>query len=95
MSRYRVTIGKDFEIDSVDIDPRVDLPSVIEAKTKQDETATRSLVSLGILIGIATALVVAALMRLVDGDFGAVQAVWAAVSAPLGWIANHYFEVKD
>jgi len=95
MSRYHVKIGKEFEIDAVDIDPKVDLAAAIRAKTKQDEAATRAGVARYVLVAIGFALAVSAAMRLVDGNFGAFSAVWSAASLPLGWVLRSYFEEKD
>lgn len=95
MSRYKVRVGEDFEIDAVDIDIDVDVDSALRAKSALHEAKTRSHVTAALLVAIAIALGFAGCLWFVDGHFEALKSVWNVVAAPLGWIGAHYYRAQS
>ncbi len=91
MARFLVKIGDDFEIDAVEVDLEV-VERAISAKGKLDDAATRNCLAAVLLVSMIGALAIAWIMHFVEGDYGSLQAVWMAVSLPLGWIGKYYFE---
>ncbi len=91
MSRYRVKIGSDIEIDAFDIDPGRGLKPLMEAKTKLDRERARRRVAYALLGFIGLALGGAGAIGLWHGSFEALHATWDALSLPLGSVLAFYF----
>jgi hypothetical protein len=86
MSRFKVKVGEDFEIDSVEI---VEPQPVHDPKAA--ETEHRYQLSLFVLGFIALFIVGAAVVGFYDGHFGKLQAVYTVAGVPLGWVMSYYF----
>jgi hypothetical protein len=79
--RYEPRIGNDLHVTN----------EIIVAKTKYLTEVTRSTIALCIIIVGLGALVFAAALGALKGDFGNLQTLWAIIALPLGAIVTFYF----
>lgn len=93
MSRYDVTIGKDFQIAAMDVPSAGMIKAVSQAAEQAADSRTRRTLAYSILGATAVALAAAA----VSDHFGnhgtwyATIAVWSATGPLCGGVLAHYF----
>lgn len=96
MSKYKVTIGNEFQIDAVDVPSKGTIDAVSLAAHQLAETKTRRMLAYAIVGATAGALAIAAYID-ASGHSGTWQAtvgVWTAAGFPLGCVLGHYFAKK-
>ena len=92
MAKFNIKIGRQFEIDAVDIEDETDfLTAASDAAEKADDARTRARTLLGLGLAAALAMAIAAWMGIADGSFDEVDAVWSAIAFPLGVIIERDF----
>lgn len=79
--RYKPRIGDEFHLTSDEI----------VAKTRHLTEVTRSTIALSVIVVSLLALIFAAALGAIKGDFGYLQTLWAILAAPLGGIVTFYF----
>lgn len=91
MGRYNVTIGKEFEVEAVDVDGDELLIKAATAAVHVKDAQTRRVLAFAIVAAIAVALVVATTIGWHSGSFDAANAVWNAAAVPLGYVLATFF----
>jgi hypothetical protein len=92
MSRYEVVIGREFEIDAVEVE---ESPSQAKPATLTDterRSRVRERLTYLIFAALVLAIAVATLIGFFDGSYDEVGAVWSAAAFPLGYVFKTYFE---
>jgi len=90
--KYKVVLGKSWDeleanVEGEGIQPEALVNSIVKGK----EVANRHVLSVAIVAGLATALLIATAWGWHDGNFSGLQQTWATGSVPLGWVLGHYF----
>lgn len=76
--KYLPKIGRDFPVH--------------EASTRHLVEKTRSVIAIVLVGAMLLALLVAAVISLLQGNYGPLLTVWAIVTLPSGWIVGYYFK---
>ena len=91
MSKYTMKVGKDFEIDVVDIEDVKILDGAANLIDKAEKANTRKNLTYIILFCIFVAILVASYLGYSDGSYDELSAVWTSSSWGLGFILGAYF----
>lgn len=93
MKKKRVILGDDFNGLEARIEEsaKVESAEVIEAKTKANESKTKSHLAYGAVAGGALFLTASAGIGVYDGSFDELQSVWNLFGPIVGGIFGHYF----
>jgi hypothetical protein len=93
MSKHKVGIGTEFQIDAVQDVP---VEGAVEIANQLVEAGTRRTLTYLIVGIIASALAVAAIVDWsgYHGVWAATSSVWAAAGFPLGCVLGHFFAKK-
>ena len=89
----RVVIGDAFDSLDAQVEEAKEAESaeVIEAKTKANESKTKSNLAYGAVAGGALFLMASAGMGVYDGSFDELQSVWNVFGPIVGGVFGHYF----
>lgn len=87
----KVKIGREFESIEAHVDDEREVVSVIKAVLRGRENVTRKTVAYLVMAMVAVFILGAAVLGLLSGSFGALQAVWVCVAPFVGMIIVHYF----
>jgi hypothetical protein len=91
MNRYRVKIGRDFEIDAAEIVDASALATLVGEVNRFRSATHRDWLGGGLLVAIALALSVAAIISAFSGSYEALHSTWDILSVPLTAILTFYF----
>jgi uncharacterized membrane protein len=95
--KYKVAIGKEFEISNVEIEEKgeVDLTQaqteLKKAEKELGETKNRNIVTWFLLCMIVAFLMGAAVLGFYDGNFEKLQSVYNVVAIPMSAMLAYYF----
>lgn len=84
MGRYNVIVGKEFEVDAVEVEDIDDVVELSDLSERRFRVRMQLWLTIVILISIALALMFAAAVGFHDGSYEKVGAVWTAVALPMG-----------
>ena len=90
MSEYKVTVGKDFVIDAVEVSEDL-IPQITNIVEEIEKVKTRRLIAVVAIVIICCALISATLIGCNDGSYNEVSTVWEKVQIPVGLILGYYF----
>ena len=91
MTKFKVRLGEDWDLSSVDVDHVQDVKTVSKAAVAQREAKVRQLLAVGSMVALGVALAVSSWFDFQRGSFSEVSAVWNAGAFPLGFILRGYF----
>ena len=91
MSKYTIKVGKDFEIDVVDVEDVKILDGAANLIEKAEKASTRKNLTYIILSCIFVAILVASYLGYSDGSYDELSSVWTASSWGLAFILGAYF----
>ncbi len=91
MGKYKVRVGREFEIESVDTPSTELVAETAGAVSRLRDQKLRGRLALLIGLGSAVALATAAFVGFNDGSYDEVGMVWDAVALPLGAVLATYF----
>lgn len=92
MTKYRVTVGDEFEIEALEIQSVEEVSELSNIASKQAHQRMRGSLTIIIVFAIFVALLTATGIGLFDGSFDEVGYVWGASAMPLGYILKAFFE---
>jgi len=94
MGQYKITIGKEFNVEAVDVTDAEVLVAAANAAGRLEDANVRRLLAPSIAGFIMLALAVSAVIGYIDGTYDEIGATWNAAAFPLGYILATYF-AKD
>lgn len=92
MTRYRVTVGDEFEIEAFEIQSVDEVSELSDIASRRMHQRMRGRLTVTIIFAIFVALLAATWIGLSDGSFDEVGYVWGASAMPLGYILKAFFE---
>jgi len=92
MSRYRVIVGREFEIEAVEVSDPAELVVLADIAERQTKARVRERLAYLIFGVLVFALLVATVIGCIDGTFDEVGYVWSAAALPIGYLLRTYFE---
>lgn len=92
MARLTVLIGKEFEIQGVEIEDASSVDNLTRTQGEWLRNKFRQTLTIWMLSAAAIALVTATIIGVYDGSFDEVGSVWKAIGWPLGLIMGAYFD---
>lgn len=94
MARYKVRVGKEFEVESIDVDDSRVVADAAKASRRLRDTRARHALAFFMVGAIVAALAISVAIGFFDGSYNEVSATWNAVSFPLGTIIAAYFQLR-
>ena len=95
MTKYQVKIGKDFEVEAVEVQSVEDVHELSKVASKCADRRMRERLTAATVCAVLIALAIATVIGLYDGSFDEVGYVWGAAALPLGYILKAFFEVPQ
>jgi hypothetical protein len=92
--RFKVKAGKEFEVSEVTISEIEVVKAETElnkAKQQAKDTHNRTVIAWAVLSLVTVFLIGAALLGVLDGEFGKLQAVYNVAAVPMSAILAYYF----
>lgn len=94
MAKYKVTVGKPFAIDGVEIEDIEAVEKLAAIDERRDTARHQARITYGMLGFMALAITATAMLGWWDGSYNELNAVWASGSIWVGTVLGRYFK-KD
>jgi hypothetical protein len=94
MAKYKVTVGKPFAIDGVEIEDIEAVEKLAAIEERRDTARHRARITYGVLGFMSLAITATAMVGWWDGSYNELNAVWASGSIWVGMVLGRYFK-KD
>ena len=91
MAKYKVRVGKDFEIYAADVEDAQVLEQTADLIDKAEKANTRRVLTYVSVTSVIAAISIATYLGLKDGTFNELNVVWTASSWVLAFILGAYF----